>query len=275
MRYILAVPLAFFISAASAQNVVTKTYYARELDQQAQPIVVSSGYLTVLQFYDKVSQVASGRPDLIRVEAFGTKLYVSTSANSGSTDLVVEVGDRVQMFKVNIERGEAPRRYNVIGDPDRPTLANAAAPPAARSTPSPLTVSVDASAPPGNAALLEARASLSAALDRLAQLRASGAPAANDVRLAARFASAPDGGLLVTVTNGGAADVTLRASDLRVTVDGRSLDVAASDLRVRAGQTAEVKLDLGADGSGGRAVNVEWLADDGARTARLVATARP
>lgn len=132
IRPLTAVLLLVSPVPAFARSAAT-TFYARTLENAPRPVVVSTGFLTVLQFYDKISQVASGRPDLIRVEVSGTRVYVSTVATAGSTDLVVEVGDRTQLFKVNIERGEAPRRYTVLDEaPPAPVARPAPTPAPAR-----------------------------------------------------------------------------------------------------------------------------------------------
>lgn len=153
IRLLTALSLLVTPALALAQSATT-TYYARTLENAPRPVVVSTGFLTVLQFYDKITQVASGRPDLIRVEVSGTRVYVSTVATTGSTDLVVEVGDRTQLFKVDIERGTSPRRYTVL---DEPPPAPVAARPAPAAPPKASAPAPKAAAPPAPAPVVAAR----------------------------------------------------------------------------------------------------------------------
>lgn len=92
----------------------TQVFYADDLARAPSGIAVSPGYLTILEFYQEVDQVASGRPGMMKVEVNGAKIYVSALVQSGSTDLVVEVGSRTQLFRVSVMKGNAPRRYVIV-----------------------------------------------------------------------------------------------------------------------------------------------------------------
>ncbi|PNY79655.1 hypothetical protein CVO96_16965 [Deinococcus koreensis] len=109
-------PLLFALAAltwlagARAQNAV---YYANDLQAAPAAALVSPGFLTVIEFYQEIDQISSGRPDLLHVEAAGAKIYVSALGRTGSTDLVIEVGARTQLLHVEISPGNATRRYVV------------------------------------------------------------------------------------------------------------------------------------------------------------------
>ena len=103
--------IALSCGSALAQ---TQVFYADDLARAPSGIAVSPGYLTILEFYQEVDQVASGRPGMMKVEVNGAKIYVSALVQSGSTDLVVEVGSRTQLFRVSVMKGNAPRRYVIV-----------------------------------------------------------------------------------------------------------------------------------------------------------------
>jgi hypothetical protein len=105
-----------FIAFAGLAQAQTATFYADDLTNNAKTIMVTPGYLTLLEFYQEVDGLNSGRPGLIKVDVpsgNGSKVFVSTLANSGATDLIVEIGSRVLLFRVQITQGNAPRRYAI------------------------------------------------------------------------------------------------------------------------------------------------------------------
>lgn len=146
--------LAFGVASgtATAQSTV---YYARDLETSARVVQVAPGYLTVLEFFDQVEAISSGRPDLVRVEASGNRVYVASSAKSGNTDLIVEVGGRTQLFKLQFGPGDQPRRYIVLRDRPVPAAASKAATPPVRpaqiATRPPVNTASAVKAPAGNA----------------------------------------------------------------------------------------------------------------------------
>ncbi|WP_102127592.1 hypothetical protein [Deinococcus planocerae] len=109
-----------------AQNA---TYFAADLQAAPRTVLVSPDYLTVIEFYQEVDQISSGRPELLHVEASGAKVYVSALGRSGSTDLVVEVGARTQLLRVEIVPGNNTRRYVVRLDRPAPPLRVTPPPP--------------------------------------------------------------------------------------------------------------------------------------------------
>lgn len=110
--------LLWLTSLGAAQ---TKTLYATDLEGVPKAIGVSPGFLTIIEFEQDIDQISSGRPDMVRVEASGAKVYVSALARSGSTDLVIEVGGRTQLFRVGVQAGSSTRRYLVLLDkPPKP-----------------------------------------------------------------------------------------------------------------------------------------------------------
>lgn len=120
--------LLAFIAFAGIAQAQTATYYADDLANEAKTILVSPGYLTLIEFYQEVDSITSGRPGLLKVDVpsgSGSKVFVSTLASSGSTDLIIEIGARVQLFRVQITQGSAPRRYVVAlekpAPPTKPT----------------------------------------------------------------------------------------------------------------------------------------------------------
>ncbi len=121
-----------FIAFAGSVQAQPVTYYADQLEAGAKPILVSPGYLTLIDFYQEVDKVTSGRPGLLKVDGGGTRIFVSSLANSGATDLIIEIGTRVLLFRVQIAQGETPRRYIVaLEKPVAPKPVQQASPPPA------------------------------------------------------------------------------------------------------------------------------------------------
>ena len=112
------------LAAVRAQSAV---FYADDLQLRAASTQVSPGYLTLIEFFQDVDQISSGRPDLLHVEAAGAKIYVSALARSGSTDLVIEVGARTQLLHVQIAPGNNTRRYQILLDKPAPKVVKPAA----------------------------------------------------------------------------------------------------------------------------------------------------
>ncbi len=108
-----------FIAFAGLAQAQTATFYADDLANNAKTIMVTPGYLTLLEFYQEVDGINSGRPGLLKVDVpqgNGSKVFVSTLANSGATDLIIEIGSRVLLFRVQVTQGNAPRRYAIALD---------------------------------------------------------------------------------------------------------------------------------------------------------------
>jgi hypothetical protein len=120
-----ALAALWWMSVGHAQSAV---YYADDIQQTPARTQVSPGYLTLIEFYQDIDQISSGRPDLLHVEAVGSKIYVSALGRSGATDLVVEVGARTQLLHVQIAPGSSTRRYVVMLDKPPPPPAKPVAP---------------------------------------------------------------------------------------------------------------------------------------------------
>jgi hypothetical protein len=117
--------LAFLMGNANAQ---TQNLYVEDLEKDAQGIVISPGYLTMLEFYQEVDQVWGGQQGLLKIDASNsnTKLILTSTAKSGETDLIVEVGDHTLLFHITMSPGKKSRRYVVLLE--KPVSSVAAAP---------------------------------------------------------------------------------------------------------------------------------------------------
>ncbi len=131
---LLVTTLAFLMGNASAQ---TQNLYVEDLEKDAQGIVISPGYLTMLEFYQEVDQVWGGQQGLLKVDASNsnTKLILTSTAKSGETDLIVEVGDHTLLFHITMSPGKKSRRYVVLLE--KPAVAAA---PAASVIPAPAAI---------------------------------------------------------------------------------------------------------------------------------------
>jgi hypothetical protein len=105
-----------------AQQFSLYHYYASDLEHTPQVIKMSPGYLTVIEFWGPVDLVSSGRSDLLNVDVQGSKVLISPLMNSGLTDLIIDVGGRTMMFKLNVENGITPRRYVVKREAPAPRV---------------------------------------------------------------------------------------------------------------------------------------------------------
>jgi hypothetical protein len=105
--------LAFLMGNANAQ---TQNLYVEDLEKDAQGIVISPGYLTMLEFYQEVDQVWGGQQGLLKIDASNsnTKLILTSTAKSGETDLIVEVGEHTLLFHITMSPGKKSRRYVVL-----------------------------------------------------------------------------------------------------------------------------------------------------------------
>ena len=110
---------------AGAVEKVTRYYELERLGDQPGEVVVTTDYLTVLEFDREVSRIASARGDLLNVEANGSQVLVRAAQRSGSTDLVAVVGSQTALFRVEIDaEATGPRRY-VIRSAARPVRSPA------------------------------------------------------------------------------------------------------------------------------------------------------
>jgi hypothetical protein len=107
--------LLAFIAFAGVAQAQTATYYAEDLINNAKPIQISPGYTTLIEFYQEVDNIASGRPGFLKLDQLGSasKILLTPLANAGTTDLIVEIGARTLLFRVQITQGNGPRRYTV------------------------------------------------------------------------------------------------------------------------------------------------------------------
>ncbi len=110
---LLVATFAFLMGNANAQ---TQNLYVEDLEKDAQGITISPGYLTMLEFYQEVDQVWGGQQGLLKIDASNsnTKLILTSTAKSGETDLIVEVGEHTLLFHITMSPGKKSRRYVVL-----------------------------------------------------------------------------------------------------------------------------------------------------------------
>ncbi|PNY79678.1 hypothetical protein CVO96_17085 [Deinococcus koreensis] len=122
-----------------------------QLEKKPGTILISPGYITLIEFPAPVTNIVSGNILLFKREVIGNRVALSAAKTVGQTDLLVTTGGRIALFVVQIDgQGTAPRRYSVTQSPATPPLARppaaapapapvrpVAAPPAPRQTPTP------------------------------------------------------------------------------------------------------------------------------------------
>jgi hypothetical protein len=91
----------------------TRTFDIRELTVRPALIYISPSYLTLLEFEDLVTRVASAKGDVVSATIKDNYVYLIALAPSGSTDLLVTVATgQVALFRVSVDKNATgPRRY--------------------------------------------------------------------------------------------------------------------------------------------------------------------
>lgn len=117
--------LGLFSNPVLGQNPTgtTSGYVARDFDLRqlaTQPgnVLVSPNFLTLIQFEDLVDEVASARADLLRVEVRDNVILLRSAQNAGSTDLIVQSGGRMALFRIKIDAASFTSRLYRVRYPE-------------------------------------------------------------------------------------------------------------------------------------------------------------
>lgn len=97
--------MAFGLMAALAQlgPYVERVYDVRDLMVRPGIVVLTPGFLTIVDVDESVEQAVSARSDLFEVRVFGNSIYLRPTKRAGTTDLVVTAGGRVFMLRLVID----------------------------------------------------------------------------------------------------------------------------------------------------------------------------
>ena len=97
--------VAVLLTAALAQlgPYVEKTYDVRDLMVRPGIVVLTPGFLTIVDVDEGVEQAVSARSDLFEMRVFGNSIYLRPTKRAGTTDLVVTAGGRVFMLRLVID----------------------------------------------------------------------------------------------------------------------------------------------------------------------------
>jgi len=97
--------VAVLLTAALAQlgPYVEKTYDVRDLMVRPGIVVLTPGFLTIVDVDESVEQAVSARSDLFEMRVFGNSIYLRPTKRAGTTDLVVTAGGRVFMLRLVID----------------------------------------------------------------------------------------------------------------------------------------------------------------------------
>lgn len=158
-----AVWCIFFLALVAGNGTAqTYTYYVDEVTTRAKQILISPGFMTIIEFYDDVDQVLSGRPNVVKLAGVtGSRIYLTAVGSSGSTDMVVDAASRSHLFKLDVVKGSAPRRYVIAPRPSagkpvvqsvpavKPNAATPASKPSANTTPQQILTGSGTSRPTG------------------------------------------------------------------------------------------------------------------------------
>ncbi|WP_234505999.1 MULTISPECIES: hypothetical protein [Thermus] len=66
-------------------------------------VVLTPGFLTIVDVDESVEQAVSARSDLFEMRVFGNSIYLRPTKRAGTTDLVVTAGGRVFMLRLVID----------------------------------------------------------------------------------------------------------------------------------------------------------------------------
>ena len=115
LRGLLAVFFALWLSVfAQLGPYVERVYDVRDLLKRPGVVVLSPGFLTIVDVDEQVEQVASARSDLFEVKVYGNSLYIRPTKRAGTTDLVVTAGGRVFMLRLWIDENSfTTYRYRI------------------------------------------------------------------------------------------------------------------------------------------------------------------
>lgn len=112
----LTVLLALLVPLSLAQlgPYVERVYDVRDLMVRPGIVVLTPGFLTVVDVDESVEQAVSARSDLFELRVFGNSIYLRPTKRAGTTDLVVTAGGRVFMLRLVIdEKSFTPYRYRI------------------------------------------------------------------------------------------------------------------------------------------------------------------
>ncbi|WP_240695385.1 TrbG/VirB9 family P-type conjugative transfer protein [Thermus caldilimi] len=102
------------IALAQLGPYVERIYDVRDLMTRPGIVVLTPGFLTVVDVDEQVEQAVSARSDLFELRVFGNSIYLRPTKRAGTTDLVVTAGGRVFMLRLVIdERSFSTYRYRV------------------------------------------------------------------------------------------------------------------------------------------------------------------
>lgn len=112
--------LMLCIGLVSAQNQYVQTFYATDLESTPGLIELSPNHVTMLEFESLPEGWSSGEGGIFSIEAFGnTTLQLTTGEKAGHTDLFIDVGGRLLMYKISVNSTNIHSRKIVTLD-ERP-----------------------------------------------------------------------------------------------------------------------------------------------------------
>jgi len=82
---------------------VERVYDVRDLMTRPGIVVLTPGFLTIVDVYEHVEQAVSARSDLFEMRVFGNSIYLRPTKRAGTTDLVVTAGGRVFMLRLVVD----------------------------------------------------------------------------------------------------------------------------------------------------------------------------
>lgn len=113
VKKLLAVVLGS-LALAQLGPYVERVYDVRDLMARPGIVILSPGFLTVVDVDEQVEQAVSARSDLFELRVFGNSIYLRPTKRAGATDLVVTAGGRVFLLRLVIdEKNFTTYRYRI------------------------------------------------------------------------------------------------------------------------------------------------------------------
>lgn len=252
--------LSFSSVQAAATPPTTLNLYLEDLEQKGHTFKISPNYQIILEFPKAIDLLGGNNTSLFKAtipEAPQDHFLLLDALNSsGTASLTVIVGGHALPLTLELDGksklSNAVRKYVIL---ERSVSdANREAQPV-----------VLPSSPTQKGNTSEAAQRLNTALEKLKQLK--DAPKLHrQVSLIASLETVDSGDagdlLELNVDNSGESNLKLKASDLRLELGGRILQVRLDDLEVPAGESRTVQLEVGVALKVGDCLKVSWKGAD-------------
>jgi len=137
-----ALTAAALVAAPGPVRAQTVRLYLQRIAQRPAEILLVPGFLTVLEFEDAVSAVATGNPSVVElVDVTGGTVILRPRTGSGATDIVVSVSDVRALFRAKVASQPRTTHKYIVSSAEPPEGQQAPAEPRGQARPATQVVS--------------------------------------------------------------------------------------------------------------------------------------